>query len=94
VFLNFGDEERAMEFYRQRLASPNTPGAELKSFGVPDSYVDQLKADAVPESMARQFPGHPIQVDVTKSASSFGLRPEQLEGLQCVIIPGSGKVVC
>jgi filamentous hemagglutinin len=94
LFLNFGDEARANAFYQQRLVNPNTPGAQIKSFDVPNSYIDQLRAQAVPESMASQFPGRPIQVDITKTASSYGLRPDQVAGLTCVIVPGSGKVVC
>jgi len=94
LFLNFGDEARATQFLNQRLVNPNTPGVQIKTFDVPNSYVDQLRAQAVPESMASQFPGRPIQVDISKTADSFGLRPEQLEGLVCVIVPGSGQVVC
>jgi hypothetical protein len=43
--------------------------------------------------MAAQFPGRLIQV-VTKTASSYGLRSEEVAGLTCVIVPQSGKVVC
>jgi RHS repeat-associated protein len=94
LFLNFGDEARANEFLSQRVANPNTPGSQIKTFDVPDSYVAQLRAQAVPESMASQFPDRPIQVDISKTADSFGLRAEQLEGLVCVIVPGSGQVIC
>ena len=94
LFLNFGDEARAIEFCQQRLANPNTPMPELKSFEVPNSFVEAIKRQAVPERLARQFPHAPIQVDLSKTATSFGLRPEQVAGLKCVIIPGSGKVTC
>ena len=34
---------------------------------MPTTYVDKLRAAAVPESMARQFPGGPLVVDVNKA---------------------------
>lgn len=36
----------------------------IKSFQVPSSYVDVLRASAVPESMARQFQSSPFAVEV------------------------------
>ena len=66
-------------------------GATVKSFEVPQSVLSDLQSSAVPESMARQFPNSPIQVDVTKAPDQFGLRPAQTDALRGAIIQGSGK---
>ncbi|MCH8512755.1 MAG: RHS repeat-associated core domain-containing protein [Kiritimatiellae bacterium] len=90
LFLNFGDKQRAQAFLNQRLGQ-GMPGAQMKSFEVPASFLDDLRAAAVPESMAKQFPGRPILVDPTKAADQFGLRPDQIKALQEAIIQGSGS---
>jgi filamentous hemagglutinin len=86
LFLNFGDEARAQEFLAQRL-SQGFDGTVIKSFDVATSYVNDLYSRAVPESMARG--SSVFQVDVTKTASSFGLRSSEFPGLMCAIVPGS-----
>jgi filamentous hemagglutinin len=90
LFLNFGDAARAEQFLATRVAQ-GMKGATMKSFQVPTSFVDELAASAVPESMARQFPNAPLVVDVTKAANQFGLRPAQIEALKRAIIQGSGR---
>ena len=87
LFLTFGDEARSQEFLAQRLAA-GFEGTTIKSFEVPTTYVEELAARAAPESMARG--ASVIQVDVTKTESSFGLRSSEFQGLICTIIPGSG----
>jgi hypothetical protein len=67
-------------------------GVEIKSFQVPQSFFEELRAAAVPESMAKQFPGRPLLVDPTKALNQFWLRPEQIEALQQAIIKNSGEV--
>ncbi|QRP49054.1 hypothetical protein [Amycolatopsis sp. FDAARGOS 1241] len=67
-----------------------TPTTQIKTFQVPTSYVDELRAASVPESMARQFPGSPIVVDVNKAVDQFGLRSDKFDDLRAHIIPGSG----
>jgi hypothetical protein len=62
----------------------------IKSFQVPSSYVDELRASAVPESPARQFPDNPFVVDVNQAEDQFGLRAGSFEDLLNNIIPGSG----
>lgn len=89
LFLDFGDEARAQEFLAQRLVQEKE-GTVIKSFDVPTSYVDVLRARAMPESMAKQPGASVISVDTTKTASSFGLRSSELPGLQRAIILGSG----
>jgi filamentous hemagglutinin len=90
LFLNFGSRARAEQYLAQKLAK-GLPGAEVKSFEVPKSFVDELRASAVPEALAGQNPGKPLIVDVTKAADQLGLRPEQIEALKKVIIQGTGR---
>jgi hypothetical protein len=86
MFLNFGDEARAQQFLAQRL-SQGFEGTSIKSFDVPTSYVNDLASRAVPESMAKTASA--FQVDVTKTAGSYGLRSSEFPSLMCAIIPGS-----
>jgi uncharacterized Zn-binding protein involved in type VI secretion len=91
LFLNFGDKARAESFFNTRVAQ-GMDGVQMKSFQVPKSFLEELQNSAVPESMAKQFPGRPLLVDPTKAPNQFGLRPEQIDSLQDAIIQGSGKV--
>jgi filamentous hemagglutinin len=98
LYLNFGDKARAEQYLAQKL-NPNQklgplPGAEVKSFEVPKSFVDELRASAVTEAELAANPalkGRPLVSDPTKTPDSFGLRPEQIEKLKKAIIEGSGK---
>lgn len=90
LFLNLGDKARAEAFLAQRM-SQGMNGAQMKSFDVASEFLAELRASAVPESMARQFPGRAILVDTTKAADQFGLREEQIKALQQAIIQGTGK---
>jgi hypothetical protein len=91
VFLNFGDESRAMSFHRRRLAQGYS-GTVIKTFKVPTSYVDGLRASAVPESMARSFPDSPFALDVNQAADQFGIRPDGIPDLLDNVVPGSGEI--
>lgn len=93
LFVNFGDEARAQSFLDRRLAQ-GYDGTQIKSFEVPNSYVDHLRASSVPENMARRFPDRPFSVDVNQAADQFGLRACHLPGLLAAIIPGSGRNGC
>lgn len=86
LFLNFGDEARAQQFLSKRLAQ-GYEGTAIKSFDVPNSYVEGLRSRAVPESMARG--SSVFQVDTSATSGSFGVRSSEFEGLMCAIIPGS-----
>jgi hypothetical protein len=90
LFLNFGDAARAEQFLATRSAQ-GMPGVAIKSFEVPNSFVNGLSSNAVPESMARLFPQSPLVVDVTKGANQFGLRPVQIDLLEESIVQGTGQ---
>ena len=90
LFVNFGDRARAEQFLATRLQQ-EMPGAQMKSFQVPQSFLKDLQEAAVPESMAKQFPNSPLLVDPTKAPNQFGLRPDQIKMLQDAVIQGTGK---
>jgi hypothetical protein len=89
LFLNFGDEARAEAFLATRLEQGRDTYV-MKTFQVPRSYVEHLRLNAVPESLANRFPDRPFVVDATKAADQFGLRPAHFRELMDNIIPGSG----
>jgi YD repeat-containing protein len=89
LYLNFGDEARAQEFLQQRLAQ--FPDDTIKSFQVPQSFVDELRADAVSELERSLYPTRPVIADPTKAANQFGLTEQQIQRLRQSIIQGSGK---
>jgi RHS repeat-associated protein len=90
VFFNFGSKARAEQYLAQKIEK-GLPGATVKSFEVPRSFLDDLRASAVSERRARLLPDRPFIVDVTKAADQFGLRPEQIEALRRAIIQGTGQ---
>jgi filamentous hemagglutinin len=91
LFLNFGSRARAEELLARRVAQ-GMEGAATKSFEVPKSFLDDLRSSAVPERLARKYPGRPIEVDVSAAPDQFGLRAEQIEELRKAIIQGTGEV--
>ena len=88
LYLNFGDEARAQEFLEQRLAQ--FPDNQIKSFDVPNSFVDELRSEAVSEAKRAANPLKPVIADPTKAADQFGLPAEWIERLRQVIVQGSG----
>ena len=91
LFLNFGDENSAAEFFEKRV-SQRLDGVKIKSFEVSENFLNYLRQAAVPEQLAREFPNAPIAVDVTKALDQYGLRPQHIEMLIDAIIQGTGKV--
>jgi YD repeat-containing protein len=91
LFLNFGDEARAQEFLQQRLAQ--FPDSTIKTFEVPQSFVDELRSSAVPEADRSLFPDRPVIADPTKAVDQFGLSKQQIEQLRRAIVQGSGNAI-
>ena len=90
LFLNFGSKARAQEFLAVRIQQ-GMEGAQIKSFKVPKSFLEDLQAAAVDEKYASKNPGRPILVDITKAPNQFGLRQDQIQALQNAILQGSGQ---
>jgi len=91
LFLNFGSRMRAEQFFAQRLRQ-DMPGLQMKSFEVPRSFLEELRATAVEQSRARMFPKAPQISDPTKAPDQFGLQPAQIDKLRGVIVQGSGQI--
>ena len=88
LFFNFGQRARAEEFLKRRsLQYPETP-SRIKSFEVPKSYVDDLRASAVRERQRKKFPDRPLRVD-PKHPDQYGL---VIERLRRIILQGTGIV--
>jgi hypothetical protein len=88
LYLNFGDGARAQEFLQQRLQQfrDNT----IKTFQVPKSFADELRATAVKEVDRPFNPSSPVIADPTKAANQYGLSQQQIQQLRNAIIPGTG----
>lgn len=98
LYLTFGDEVRAQQYLAQKLGPGQKlgplPNGRAKSFEVTQEFVDKIRADAVTEqqlSLDPSLKGRPLVADPTKTADSFGLRPDQIKELEKVIVQGTGQ---
>ena len=95
IFFNFGSRARAEQYLSQKLDPMQklgpVPGATVRSFEVPESFLDAIRSGSVPEHLAKKYPNAPIRVDITKAPDQFGLRPEQVESMRRTIIQGTGQ---
>ncbi len=88
LYLNFDNASRARTFMEQRQSQfgDNT----IKSFEVPRSFLNELRATAVPESVRSAHADKPVIADPTKARDQFGLAGEQIGKLREVTVQGSG----
>ena len=92
LFLNFGDKARAVQYFQQKLGAQNPlTDITVKQFSVSRRFVDDLKRFSVRESQKREFPDRPLQVDISRTNSSYGLRSDHIEVLRNRIIQGTGR---
>lgn len=91
IWLNFGQEGRAMSYLDMKVAD-GLPGAHLKSFDVDPRFLDEIRATAVPESLARRNPGAPI-ISRDPFPDQYGLRPDQFQRLMESVYQATGKNV-
>jgi len=89
LFLNFGDLSRAKQFLAERILQGEA-GVSIKMFTAESAYLDDLRAMAVEETLAKTFPMRPIVVDVKMAPDQYGLRGPQIDDLRIAITPGSG----
>jgi hypothetical protein len=89
VHLNFGSEDRALEFLRENRGSRG----RIVAFEVPEDWVRSLQSGAIPElgttSMGRSL----RNVDIRRAADQFEIPPSLVDELEQLIIPGSGRQV-
>ena len=91
IWLNFGQKGRAMSYLDRKVAE-GLPDAHLKSFEVDAGLLDEIRATAVPENLARRNPGAPI-ISRDPFPDQYGLRPEQFQRLMEFVYQGTGKYV-
>jgi hypothetical protein len=91
LWLNFGSRARAEQFFAQKFGQ-SMPGLQMKSFEVPRSFLNEMRALAVDQGEAATYPGAPQIGDPTKAPDQFGLRQINIERLRGTIIQGSGQV--
>src|SRR5579875_1765164 len=63
LFLNFGQYERAREFWVRRRFQ-GFVGVELRGFRVRRRDLRRLRSLAVPERLAGSYPDRPLEVDI------------------------------
>ena len=78
IFLNMGNRARAESFLQKRF-DQGFGDTEIKSFDVRAEFVQRLRDNAVPESLAKDYPGNPLVVDTTKAADQYMLRPQHIK---------------
>lgn len=91
LYLNFGNEAPAQEFYALRV-SQGYRGVVIKTFEVPTSYLDMIRADSVAQSEAALYPERAFRVD-TKYVDQFGFHEEMFDELRNQIIQGTGRIL-
>ena len=89
IHLNFGSEERALEFLRANRAR----GARVVAFEVDEQWVRALRSGAIPERGTRAIRGTQRSVDVTAAEDQLQIPGNLIDELEQFIIPGSGREV-
>jgi hypothetical protein len=88
LYLNFGDWDRAMEWFNKR-----GPGSYIITFDVEQGYLtDFLEAFAVHYSESKANPDAPHLVDTRFADKQYGLRSYLFPDLIRDTVPGSFKV--
>lgn len=91
LWLNFGSERRARDFFQIRRQQPGGENRVVRSFDVPLAFADRIAEAAVPEPLAARFRESPVVGDPVQAPDQLGIRPEQFAELQGAIIQGSGR---
>lgn len=88
LFVNIGQEGRALEFLAKR-----GDDAILIKVKIDSKFVEKIKKDAVPQRLGRQNPGKPQIVDPTKAVDQFGIPKEYFPELVKSVDPKSVQVL-
>ncbi|MFD7261156.1 RHS repeat domain-containing protein [Streptomyces sp. NPDC059874] len=90
IFLNFGVKSRAEDFVEKRHAQ-GFNDTVIKAFDVEKPFLEYLRANAVPEKMAKDHPSAPLVVDTTKAVDQYMLRPEHMKLMYEAMVRDSGR---
>lgn len=88
LFINVGQEGRALEF-----AAKRGDESVILRLRVKESFIDQLRKDAVPQNLGRLNQGKPQIVDASKAPDQFGVPKEYFENLLKNIDPKSVEII-
>lgn len=90
LWLNFGQPDRAQAF-AQKLLARGEQNVTIKSFEVPYSFYEAIRAESVPErAQTKATKDRPIESRDPPRGTQFGLRARQIETLRLVIVQGTG----
>ena len=89
LYVTINDKNHQVYFYEKRGGSDK--GAYIASFKLPQSLVDEIRNNAVPQQLGKSFPDKPQISDPTKSTGAYGLPKNYIEKLKQQAIQGSGK---
>jgi hypothetical protein len=76
LFINVGQESRALEFLAKRGEN-----ASLVEFRVSNSFVEKLRNTAVEQRVGKANPGLPQKVDQTRAIDQFGIPSDMFDEL-------------
>jgi hypothetical protein len=88
LFLNVGQEGRALEF-----AAKRGDESVILKLEINKSFTDKIRSEAVPQNLGRLNPGKPQIVDASKAPDQFGIPKEYFEGLLKNINPQNVQVI-
>ena len=91
TWLNFGDKERAYQFFNKRVKG-KMESPSIKTFKSSEDFLEKIRQDAVPESMHRANKNKPI-ISLDPYPDQYGIPSGYLDDLQKSIVPDSGKVI-
>jgi hypothetical protein len=89
IHLNFGSEERALEF----LQANRSQGARMVAFEVDEAWAQSFRSGAIPEHGTGAIRGTQRSVDVMAAEDQLQVPGNLLDELERFIIPGSGREI-
>jgi filamentous hemagglutinin len=92
LYVNGGSIDTSINYLNNKTKG-GLPNPQLKAFDVNKSFFDQIREDAVDQSLHRFSPSSPFVVDKTTGVDQFGLTRTQIQRLKANIIPGSGRII-
>jgi hypothetical protein len=87
LWLNFNQEQRALVFLNKRL-NKGIDSAVIKQFEVPRSFLNRVRANAVPQRMSRAYPNNPLLSP--DGTDQFSIRGPLLKELETYLGYGFG----
>lgn len=87
------NDDHALYFLEKRVGQ-GLEGSRLIGVQVDPVFLEKLRADAVPQQLAKKFPGMPQIADPKIGKDLYGIPAEYFDELQKAIKPGAGFKIC